>query len=123
MKLRITILFISILLFSCSKDNDETDRIVNNVNVNTATSSFNSFRIQGISGYPSVEPVTWNDTLSKAAYDYAKAKTEDINIPGSIYYLSNGQFILDFPKAYTTLEMLIMLFIMLLMLALLWKQL
>ena len=41
--------------------------------------------------------MTWNDILSQAAYDYAVAKTEDINTPANIYFLSNGQSILDFP--------------------------
>ena len=97
MKLSILILLLACSLTSCKKDSKEQDRIVNGVNVNIAVSSFNSFRTQGISGYPGVPAGSWNDTLSLAAYNFAKAKTEDINTPTNIYYLSNGQFILDFP--------------------------
>jgi len=71
---------------------------MNGVNVNMAISTFNSFRSQGIVGFPSVAGVTWNDTLSNAAYNFAKAKTDDINTPANIYVLSSGQFILDFPN-------------------------
>ena len=101
MKATLSLLCLVAFLFSCKKDDDEQapqqDRILNGVNVNVATSTFNSFRTQGIQGHPAVQAVTWNDTLSHAAYNYAKAKTEDSIATSSIYYLSNGQFILDFP--------------------------
>jgi hypothetical protein len=93
----LVMLFFSYMLISCSKDIYEPDRIVNGVNVNVAVSTFNSYRTQGIPEYPSVGAVIWNDTLSMAAYNYAKAKTEDTNTPSNIYFLSNGQWILDFP--------------------------
>ena len=96
MKQLFVILVFASLLTACANDDNE-DIIVNGVNVNTDVSTFNSFRTQGISGFPGVEDVTWNDILSQAAYDYAVAKTEDINTPANIYFLSNGQSILDFP--------------------------
>lgn len=52
---------------------------------------------QGITGHPAVAAVSWNDTLSNAAYNFAKAKAEDSNTPPNSYYLSNGQSIFDFP--------------------------
>ncbi len=100
MKASLLVIFLATLLLSCDKTEDEPDRIINGINVNIATSSFNSFRIQGMSGYPSVNEVTWNDTLSLAAYNYAKAKTVDTNTPSNVYFLSNGQMILDFPRIH-----------------------
>lgn len=70
---------------------------MNGVKVDDATTAFNSYRTEGIDGYAAVNALRWNDTLSLAAYNYAKAKSEDANTPSSIYYLSNGQMILDFP--------------------------
>ena len=99
MKISILILTLAILLVSCKKDTKEQDRTINGVNVNIAVSTFNSFRTKGISNYPSVAAVSWNDTLSLAAYNFAKAKAEDIGTSSNVYSLSNGQFILDFPRA------------------------
>lgn len=96
------LLFVN-LLFSCKKSDSQTkspdtpDKVMNGINVNIATSAFNAYRTQGIPGYPGVAAITWNDTLSNAAYNFAKAKTEDGNASSSTYSLSNGQFILDFP--------------------------
>jgi hypothetical protein len=98
MKNLLVILFLTSLLFSCKKEEVVQDKLMNGVNVNIAISTFNSFRTQGISGFPSVAAITWNDTLSNAAYNFAKAKTDDINTPANIYILSSGQFILDFPN-------------------------
>lgn len=98
MKNSLVILFLLCILFSCTKDDAEKDRILNGVNVNVAVSTLNSFRTQGITDYPSVSAVRWNDTLSQAAYNFAKAKTEDVNTPSSAYDLSNGQMILNFPN-------------------------
>ena len=97
LKLPLLLLLLSVLLFSCSKDKAGEDKTVNGIKVNTAVSNFNSFRTQGIPGYPAVAAVKWNDTLSLAAYNFAKAKTEDTNTPDNSYVLSNGQLILDFP--------------------------
>jgi hypothetical protein len=97
MKTSFLIVILATLFFSCKKDDKNSDRIVNGVNVNVATSSFNTYRTQGLTGHPSVNAVTWNDTLSLAAYNFAKAKTEDTNTPSNIYFLSTGQMILDFP--------------------------
>lgn len=96
MKHLLFLLTLALFITSCAKD-DDADVIINGVNVNTAVSTFNSFRTQGISGFPAVDKLIWNDILSQAAYDYAVAKTEDINTPSNIYFLSNGQTILDFP--------------------------
>ena len=98
MKISILILTLASLFASCKKDSKEQDRIINGVNVNIAVSTFNSFRANGVTSHPSVAAVNWNDTLSLAAYNFAKAKTEDINTPSNVYMLSNGQFILDFPN-------------------------
>ena len=97
-KTSLLVLLLTTILFSCKKSDNEQDRIINGVNVNIATSTFNSFRAKGITGYPGVNAVTWNDTLSLAAYNFAKAKTEDANTPSNIYFLSNGKIILDFPS-------------------------
>jgi len=93
------LIFFTCILVSCKKNPATTpqDKTMNGVNVTIAVSTFNSYRTQGISGHPAVAAVVWNDTLSQAAYNYAKAKTEDVNTPSNIYFLSNGQFILDFP--------------------------
>lgn len=99
MKTSLLVLFLVSLLFSCKKEinNQVEDRIMNGVDVNLATTTLNSFRTKGITGYPPVGKVAWNDTLSNAAYNFAKAKAEDINTPSNYYLLSNGESILIFP--------------------------
>lgn len=99
MKTSLLALFVVSLLFSCKKETNtqDEDRIVNGVKVNLATTTLNSFRTQGISGHPPVGKLVWNDTLSNAAYNFAKAKAEDINTPSNIYLLSNGLSVFDFP--------------------------
>lgn len=97
MKVSLFILCLACSLVSCTKDNAEQDKVVNGVNVNIAVSTVNSFRTKGISGYPSVAAIKWNDILSNAAYNFAKAKAEDNNTPSNVYFLANGQTILDFP--------------------------
>ena len=99
MKASLIILSLAFFLASCKKNSDDQDRVVNGVNVNSAVSTFNSFRTKGLSGYPSVAEVKWNDTLSNAAYNYAKAKAIDVNTPSSAYFLANGQMILNFPAS------------------------
>lgn len=95
---RLIALFVLVtLLISCKKDKDD-NVVVNGVEVNRAVSEMNTFRTQGIAGYPAVAALSWNDTLSNAAFNFAKAKAEDVNTPASAYTLSNGQFILNFPQ-------------------------
>ena len=97
--MKISLFFLSLVCFlaSCKKDSVDEDKFLNGINVNSAVSTFNSFRTQGISGFPGVAAVKWNDTLSNAAYNFAKAKGEDANTPSNVYFLENGQTILDFP--------------------------
>jgi len=90
-------LFVAFALTSCKKDNPGQEKVVNGINVSIAVSTFNSFRTQGLSGHPGVAAVTWNDTLSNAAYNFAKAKAEDSGISSNNYFLSNGESILNFP--------------------------
>lgn len=99
MKPLLALLLLPFLMISCKKDDAPQDRVINGVNVTVATASFNEFRTQGITGYPAVAAVTWNDTLSTAAYNFAKQKSEDINTPSNVYFLSNGQTIFNFPPA------------------------
>lgn len=91
------ILMLTILHVSCKKSVEKTDSVVNGINVNKASSSLNSFRVNGVPGYRGVAPVYWNDTLAQAAYNFAKAKAEDAMPNSRFYELSNGMTIFDFP--------------------------
>lgn len=97
MRVSLLMLFLVFVLASCKKDNPGQDKVVNGVNVNIAVSTFNSFRTQGLPGHPGVAEVAWNDTLSNAAYNFAKAKAEDSGPSSSNYFLSDGESILNFP--------------------------
>lgn len=94
-----SLLMISIVvfLFACSKGNQnnrETTR--NGVNISIASAVFNSYRTTGFQTLPVVPALAWNDTLSDAAFQFAK----DIATQGdgfSIYMTGRGGFILDYP--------------------------
>lgn len=100
MKQLLSIIAFLAVLSSCKKSSNDAqpDKVMNGVNVTVAVSSFNSFRTQGITGYPATTSVTWNDTLSNAAYNFAVAKSQDASSTNS-YQLSNGQMIFSFPAA------------------------
>ena len=70
--------------------------LVNGVNDEQATQALNIKRLSGYGSYPAVAAVKWNDTLSKAAYNFAK----DIATQGdgaNLYTTSTGGFILNYP--------------------------
>jgi len=82
---------------SKTKSDDNSTRVFNGVNINEATTAINGYRTQGSGAYPAVAALTWNDTLSTAAFNFAKARAQDAGTSPNSYTLSNGDFILDYP--------------------------
>ena len=96
MKRMIALFCLSLLFWNCSKDEDNSDTL-NGINVTKALAEVNQFRTNGVAPYPPAPALTWNDTLSHAAYNFAIAKAQD-GQGTNVYVLSNGQMILDFPS-------------------------
>jgi uncharacterized protein YkwD len=71
---------------------------VNGVNADKATAALNAHRTAGFNSYPAVPAVKWNDTLSKAAFNFAK----DVAIPGNevnTYTTVSGGIIFNYATA------------------------
>src|ERR1700733_13647704 len=88
---------------SCKKNSNpfpgggNTDSTRNGINFRIATKTINSYRDSGYQSFPPVNDLTWNDTLSDAAYHFAHDKAADTGNSGSVYSLSTGQFLADYP--------------------------
>jgi len=73
--------------------------IRNGVNVSAASDAFNAYRTKGFVTYPAAPALVWNDTLSDAAFKFAKDIAAQGDGPGgSIYTTAQGVFLLDYPK-------------------------
>ena len=86
-----------IALCSCSKEKNDT--VMNGVNVDVAVSTMNAHRAQGYPGNPPAGALVWDEKLSLAAYNFARAKLEDPSPIADNYSLSTGQSIFTFPAA------------------------
>jgi len=70
-------------------------QLANGVNPDQAAEAFNAKRLAGFGGFPPVNALKWNDTLSNAAFAFAK----DIATLGdgaNAYNTSGGGFIFDY---------------------------
>jgi uncharacterized protein YkwD len=100
--------FVSLAALSpgCSKSGKDAngnpvqppDRVKNGVKVSEATSALNAYRTNGFSTYPATTSLTWNDTLSDAAFKFAQdIASQGDGTGGTVYQTATGGDILQYP--------------------------